>query len=361
MDSFGEESKEEPPVDDNLGVPKWSLRDDPDEPAEPSMEFLEENPVKDSVVEDVGSPSWSIIGRSSDLEEEPPVFHETEEPRERVRESLPEIELELDEPAVVESGTLDSDLFVETEGGGDEQPSMLHHIPVEEIKHEDSQEIEFEIEEGVVTDLPELAEEPPSPLIAETEQEPVETAEAQPPPQPPSSSSEEEASPTQAHALSVPVEEAEEDKAVIQEEQDLRADRMKIAGGEAGLVRDVKLHFQCKDWEGAVRLLEDLVQISPGSAFYRGMLARAMSRHPVLRDSAEKHFIEALRLSPQDAQLHYWLGIYYKSYGLKSRAFNEFRTTLRIDPKHEGARKQCTDNGGKRGEPVGTVLKKFFG
>ena len=134
---------------------------------------------------------------------------------------------------------------------------------------------------------------------------------------------------------------------------------MKLAGEEDQLLHDVKLHFQCRDWEGAVRLLQDLVEISPGSAFYRGLLGRAMSRHPVLRENAEKHFIEALRLSPQDAQLHYWLGLYYKSYGLKSRAVNEFRTTLRIDPKHTGARKQFIA-GGKRGEALGSVLKKFF-
>jgi tetratricopeptide (TPR) repeat protein len=137
------------------------------------------------------------------------------------------------------------------------------------------------------------------------------------------------------------------------------AHRLKLKGGEERILRDVKLHFQCKDWPGAVRLLEELVQNAPGSAFYRGLLARAMSRHPVMRDNAEKHFIEALRLSPQDAQLHYWLGLYYKSFGLKSRAVNEFRTTLRIDPTHKGARKQFA--GGKRGEALGAAFKKFFG
>jgi len=142
------------------------------------------------------------------------------------------------------------------------------------------------------------------------------------------------------------------------EEQSVGAHRIKVGGGEQRLLRDVKLHFQFKDWEGAVNLLRQLVQISPGSAFYQGMLARAMSRHPVMRNKAEQHFIEAMRLSPQDPHLHYWLGLYYKSFGLKSRAFNEFRTALRIDPKHKGAREQLT--GGQKRSDLGSVLKKLF-
>jgi hypothetical protein len=149
------------------------------------------------------------------------------------------------------------------------------------------------------------------------------------------------------------------DEAASPTEQATRAHPKQEVGGEARLLRDVKLHFKVRDWEGAVRLLEQLVEISPSSALYRGMLGRAMSRHPRLRNNAEKHFIEALRLSPQAPDLHYWLGLYYKSFGLKSRAFNEFRTTLRIDPQHEGARKQLS--GGKRDESQGGVLKKLFG
>ena len=135
--------------------------------------------------------------------------------------------------------------------------------------------------------------------------------------------------------------------------------RMKQSGGEGRLLRDVKLHFQLKDWEGAVPLLEQLVAISPGTALYRGMMARAMSRIPRLKKNAEEHFIEALRLAPQDPELHYWLGLYYKAFGLGSRALTEFRTTLRIDPKHEGARKQL--GGARKDDALGGVLKKIFG
>ena len=132
-----------------------------------------------------------------------------------------------------------------------------------------------------------------------------------------------------------------------------------VGGAEVRLLRDVKLHFNVRDWAGAVPLLEQLVKLSPGNALYRGMLGRAMANRPQLRNNAEKHFVEALRLSPQNPELHYWLGLYYKSFGLESRAFNEFRTTLRIKPQHAGAKKQM-GAAGKRGAGGG-MLKKLFG
>ena len=79
-----------------------------------------------------------------------------------------------------------------------------------------------------------------------------------------------------------------------------------------------------------------------------------------MRKNAERHFIEALRLTPQDADLHFWLGLYYKTFGLKSRAETEFRTALRIDPKHQGARKYLT-GGGKRKDPLSNLFGNIFG
>ena len=125
------------------------------------------------------------------------------------------------------------------------------------------------------------------------------------------------------------------------------------------LFRDVKLHFQVRDWDGAISLLFELVELDPDNAAYHGMLAKAMLRHPVMRKNSERHFIEALRLAPQDADLHFWLGLYYKTFGLKSRAETEFRTTLRIDPRHEGARKHIL--GERRKDPLSNLFGKIFG
>jgi tetratricopeptide (TPR) repeat protein len=127
------------------------------------------------------------------------------------------------------------------------------------------------------------------------------------------------------------------------------------------LLRDVKLHFQVRDWEHAVSLLFELVELEPDSASHHGMLARAMARHPVMRKDAERHFIEALRLAPQDADLHHSLGLYYKSFGMHSRAQHEFRTAVRIHPNHEEAKKHISAGakGGK--DPLRDVFKKIFG
>lgn len=127
------------------------------------------------------------------------------------------------------------------------------------------------------------------------------------------------------------------------------------------LMRDVKLHFQVRDWEGAVALLQELVHLAPETASHHAMLARAMARHPVLRKDAERHFIEALRLSPQDADLHFSLGLYYKSFGMRTRAETELRTALRIDPSHEGARKHLVGEAGRKKDPLGTMFRKIFG
>jgi Flp pilus assembly protein TadD len=126
------------------------------------------------------------------------------------------------------------------------------------------------------------------------------------------------------------------------------------------LLRDVKLHFQVRDWEHAVSLLYELVDLEPDSAQHHAMLARAMARHPVMRKDAERHFIEALRLAPQDADLHFSLGLYYKSFGMHSRAQHEFRTALRINPHHEDAKKHIS-SGKNAKDPLRDVFKKIFG
>jgi tetratricopeptide (TPR) repeat protein len=126
------------------------------------------------------------------------------------------------------------------------------------------------------------------------------------------------------------------------------------------LLRDVKLHFQVRDWEHAVSLLYELVELEPESAQHHAMLARAMARHPVMRKDAERHFIEALRLAPQDADLHFSLGLYYKSFGMHSRAQHEFRTAIRINPNHEDAKKHIS-SGKNAKDPLRDVFKKIFG
>jgi hypothetical protein len=108
---------------------------------------------------------------------------------------------------------------------------------------------------------------------------------------------------------------------------------------ETDLLDGVKARFQAQDWEGAIPLLHELIDLAPRNASYRGFLAKAMFKHPFMRRKAERHFLEAVRLSPRDPKLHMWLGLYYKASGKRARAANAFRMTLDLDPNNPVAKK----------------------
>ena len=57
-----------------------------------------------------------------------------------------------------------------------------------------------------------------------------------------------------------------------------------------------------------------------------------------MKKKAERHFRRAVSLDPQNAGLRYFLGRYYQSFVMKSRALAELKTALRIDPQHAKAR-----------------------
>jgi hypothetical protein len=385
--SMKDPSAGEQPVDRNIGAPSWSMKDDPTESVETPIETL-------------GTPSWSMKDDPNDAK---PKRKRKPEPKRRATTVAKEVksrvtppvapptpvdppaasppvafEVETEsrpEPIADISSTvtdetlkdLDNELFIE-DVDDIEAPSMLSQIPVESVAvDEEDIEIEVEIDEESLVELAESQPEPLTPEPAEVEASVREMASDdradERPPMPAATAVEkeeekEEEVVTTSAAASTEASERSEESAAASRAREMN--RIKQSGGESRLLRDVKLHFRLRDWEGAVPLLQQLVEISPGKALYRGMLARAMSRHPALRKEAEEHFVEALRLSPQDPELHYWLGIYYKSFGLKARATTEFRTTLRINPKHEGARKQLFGDG-KKDDALGTVMKKLFG
>jgi hypothetical protein len=360
----GEQRDKDESVDLRVGVPSWSMMDSPAVPDVPEVPEMDEPEGRGPTVRALGVPSWSMLDDpepSVSTSSSGPFLGETEGPAaaggalaEKAETpfgvlSSREAEPGLGTPMAMEPlSSFDNDLFVEGELPGNEEPSLLQPIPVEEIAFSaEAPEVEVEPLAELITDEhpASFPEEPAPPVIEPTpvasevpRHEPLETRPETPP----------EAART-----------GEPDRVETAASRDEELRRIRQGGGETRLLRDVKLHFKLQDWEGAVPLLEQLLQISPGSALYRGMLARAMSRHPVRRKEAEEHFIEALRLAPQDAELHYWLGLYYKSFGLKARAYTEFRTTLRIDPKHEGARKQLA--GDRKDDAVGAVIKKIFG
>lgn len=107
----------------------------------------------------------------------------------------------------------------------------------------------------------------------------------------------------------------------------------------ARLERDVRLHLQVKDWNGAVTLLHELVALEPNRAELQAMLGTAMQHLPTLSKNAEQHFLEAVNLSPEDAYFRLDLARYYIAIRSFSRALSELQTVLAMDPTNEDAAK----------------------
>jgi Tfp pilus assembly protein PilF len=105
----------------------------------------------------------------------------------------------------------------------------------------------------------------------------------------------------------------------------------------------------------------EVVELMPHSAKYEAMLADALASHPVLCKRAERHFRRALFLEPQNADLHYRLGRYYQSFKMKSRALSEYKSALRINPKHSKARSALVEDKDANAKPMEQLFKKFFG
>jgi hypothetical protein len=112
---------------------------------------------------------------------------------------------------------------------------------------------------------------------------------------------------------------------------------------ERELLDAVKVHFKAQNWGAAIPVLFELVEMAPKNARYRGFLAKAMFKHPAMREKAERHFLEAIQIKPLDPKLHMWLGVYYKSLGQDTRATVAFRTTLELDPDNSVAKKFLLD------------------
>lgn len=125
------------------------------------------------------------------------------------------------------------------------------------------------------------------------------------------------------------------------------------------LERDLELHFVVRDWSGAMSLLHELVTLQPDNPRYHAQLGTAMQHHSTSRVNAEQHFLEAVRLSPDDASLHLDLARYYHLMGNPARARSEVQKTLELDPGNEEAKKLL--GAGKSPSTMKKLLKRMFG
>jgi tetratricopeptide (TPR) repeat protein len=104
------------------------------------------------------------------------------------------------------------------------------------------------------------------------------------------------------------------------------------------LLMEGEVRMTVADYANAVQVYAKLVKVAPQVAAFHLRLAVAMACYPRTSKLAEREFYEAARLEPDNAELHYQWGLYYKVMKIKSRAVAEMRTAVRLNPRHKGAR-----------------------
>jgi Flp pilus assembly protein TadD len=124
------------------------------------------------------------------------------------------------------------------------------------------------------------------------------------------------------------------------------------------LLMEGEVRMTVADYANAVRVYDKLVKLAPKVASFRLRLAIAMACFPRTAKLAERQFFEASRLEPENADIHYQWGLYYKVMKIRSRAVAEMRTAVRLNPRHKGARQELEALSPK--DSALTSLRKLF-
>jgi len=104
------------------------------------------------------------------------------------------------------------------------------------------------------------------------------------------------------------------------------------------LLLEGEVRMTVSDYANAVKVYEKLVDMVPNVAQYRVRLAIAMAGYPRTAKQAEREFLDALRLEPNNADIHYQFGLYYKVMKQRARALAEMQTAVKLSPRHRMAR-----------------------
>ena len=124
------------------------------------------------------------------------------------------------------------------------------------------------------------------------------------------------------------------------------------------LLMEGEVRMTVADYANAVKVYDKLVKVAPQVAAFHLRLAVAMACYPRTAKLAEREFYEAARLEPDNAEVHYQWGLYYKVMKIKSRATAEMRTAVRLNPKHKLARTELEQLSPK--DSALKSLKKLF-
>jgi tetratricopeptide (TPR) repeat protein len=124
------------------------------------------------------------------------------------------------------------------------------------------------------------------------------------------------------------------------------------------LLMEGEVRMTVSDYANAYRTYARLVDLAPDNPNYRIKLAIAMAFYPATAKQAEREFLEAVRLEPHNADIHYQFGLYYKAMRVRSRAITEMQTAVRLNSRHKQARQELEAMSPK--DSALTSLKKLF-
>ena len=124
------------------------------------------------------------------------------------------------------------------------------------------------------------------------------------------------------------------------------------------LLMEGEVRMTVSDYANAVKTYGRLVDLVTNNPSFRIKLAIAMAFYPVTAKQAEREFLEAVRLDPHNADVHYQFGLYYKAMRVRSRAITEMQTAVRLNPRHKQARTELEAMSPK--DSALTSLKKLF-
>ena len=125
------------------------------------------------------------------------------------------------------------------------------------------------------------------------------------------------------------------------------------------LLLEGEVRMTVSDYANAIKVYERLVELAPKIANYWMRLAIAKASYPRTAKQAERDFVEAVRLEPDNADLHYTFGMYYKAMKQRARAQAELQTALRLNRRHPLARREL-EALSPDGVDVVLNLKKLF-
>jgi tetratricopeptide (TPR) repeat protein len=106
------------------------------------------------------------------------------------------------------------------------------------------------------------------------------------------------------------------------------------------LLMEGEIRLTVSDYANAIKVYAKLVDLSPDTASFHQRLAIAMASYPPMAKQAEREFLEAVRLEPDNADVHYQFGMYYKIMKQRARALGEMQTAVRLSPRHALARRE---------------------